>query len=559
MAGRVISIEIGYSLTRVCEVDYKSKSNKVYNSFTVPTLDGVLNDGVLQLQPHYVEGLRKALQENKVKAKQVIFSVSSAKIASREVVIPFVKEKLIADVVKANASDYFPVDLSQYQLAYSILETIGETKGSQQYKLLVLAAPAAMLKGYYELAAALRLEVAGIDYVGNSLFQVVKGECAKGTHLIVKIEERSTLVMVIQDQKIAFTRNVSYGVEEAIQTVQDSLIWGQLRNVRQVIDVIKSNPCIALPQTADDVVIENITDEEPDALGKLQNEVAAALNPLVGGIARVIDFYLSRNSEASIDRVMITGMGADFQGMDALLAAEINHEVTVINHIEGSNIEKYFKEGFFGEYLTCIGAAIAPVGFKPEGEQSKGKSGTQSAKKGSVNGGTIAFVVLGVGILASIVLIGFSLISYIGMAKVNAELHRQVNELSPIVEVYNNYTSQLNTYSQVKAMYRATESRNDSLYEFFVELEQKLPADVNVVSFTCDKTTLAINMKVSSKSEAAATVEQLRTFKSLIPATVTVTALTVEEDAESGISAVNFTVGAAYSPLELDDAEEEEE
>lgn len=559
MAGRVISIEIGYSLTRVCEVDYKSKSNKVYNSFTVPTLDGVLNDGVLQLQPHYVEGLRKALQENKVKAKQVIFSVSSAKIASREVVIPFVKEKLIADVVKANASDYFPVDLSQYQLAYSILETIGETKGSQQYKLLVLAAPAAMLKGYYELAAALRLEVAGIDYVGNSLFQVVKGECAKGTHLIVKIEERSTLVMVIQDQKIAFTRNVSYGVEEAIQTVQDSLIWGQLRNVRQVIDVIKSNPCIASPQTADDVVIENITDEEPDTLGKLQNEVTAALNPLVGGIARVIDFYLSRNSEASIDRVMITGMGADFQGMDALLAAEINHEVTVINHIEGSNIEKYFKEGFFGEYLTCIGAAIAPVGFKPEGEQSKGKSGTQSAKKASVNGGTIAFVVLGVGILASIVLIGFSLISYIGMAKVNAELHRQVNELSPIVEVYNNYTSQLNTYSQVKAMYRATESRNDSLYEFFVELEQKLPADVNVVSFTCDKTTLAINMKVSSKSEAAATVEQLRTFKSLIPATVTVTALTVEEDAESGISAVNFTVGAAYSPMELDDAEEEEE
>ena len=163
MAGRVISIEIGYSLTRVCEMDYKAKSPKIYNSFTIPTMEGIVNDGALVLKPQYIEDLRKAIIDHKIKAKQVVFSVSSAKIASREVTIPFVKENRIADVVKANAADYFPVDLSQYQLAYSILETIGTEKGNQQYKLLVLAAPSAMLDGYYELASALKLEVLGIE------------------------------------------------------------------------------------------------------------------------------------------------------------------------------------------------------------------------------------------------------------------------------------------------------------------------------------------------------------------------------------------------------------
>ena len=135
MAGKAISIEIGYSLTRVCEVDYKAKTHRVYKHFTISTAEGVINDGVLTPPPEYVEALGKALAENKIKAKQVVFSITSGRIASREVTIPFVKENRIADVVNANASDYFPVDLSQYQLAYSILGKVGETNGSQQYKL----------------------------------------------------------------------------------------------------------------------------------------------------------------------------------------------------------------------------------------------------------------------------------------------------------------------------------------------------------------------------------------------------------------------------------------
>ena len=132
MAGRVLSIEIGYSLTRVCELDYKAKTPKVYKSFTVSTLEGVVNDGVLQLDTHYLEGIRGGMREHGIKAKQVIFSISSGKIANREVTIPFVKENRIGDVVRAKASEYFPMELSQYELAYTVLETIGEDKNNKQ-------------------------------------------------------------------------------------------------------------------------------------------------------------------------------------------------------------------------------------------------------------------------------------------------------------------------------------------------------------------------------------------------------------------------------------------
>ncbi|MDE6319945.1 MAG: pilus assembly protein PilM, partial [Lachnospiraceae bacterium] len=178
---KAITIEIGYTLTKVCEVDYNAKTHKIYNSFTVSNGAEVINDGVLTTAPEFVENLQRALNVHRIKTKQVVFTITSSKIASREVMIPYVKENRIADVVNANATDYFPVDLSQYQLSYTILGTVGE-KGSQQYKLLVIAVPSSLLSGYYELAKELKLEVAAIDYASNSIYQVVKDECAKGRH-----------------------------------------------------------------------------------------------------------------------------------------------------------------------------------------------------------------------------------------------------------------------------------------------------------------------------------------------------------------------------------------
>ena len=108
-------------------------------------------------------------------------------------------------------------------------------------------------------------------------------------------------------------------------------------------------------------------------------------------------------------------------------------------------------------------------------------------------------------------------------------------------------------------MYEVTESRNDKLYEFMLELEQKLPADVNVVTFTSDRSQVTITMNVSTKGEAAATIEQLRTFESLLPESITVTAVTEEIDEESNSITVNFTAAALYAPVQHgEDAVEED-
>ena len=561
MAGKVISIEIGYSLTRVCETDYKAKIHRIYKNFSILTPEGVINDGALMITPEYVESMKAALAENKMKSKQVVFTITSAKIASREVVIPFVKDNRIADVINANASDYFPVDLSQYQLAYSILGVLGETKGNQQYKLLVMAAPKALLSGYYDLAKALKLEVAALDYAGNSIYRVVKEECAQGTNLIIKSDERSTLVMVVQNGAISFTRNIAYGVDEAIQSVMDSLNWGQVDSVTKAMDILSQNICVVLQQetpekqekkeTPDDLVIEEIADEPENPVTatpeqRAKEDVTNSIMPLIGSIARVVDYYVSHNTNTTIDRVLFTGLGADIQGLNQLLAQEINHPVEVLTQAAGWNFEKSFKTKAYGAYLACAGATVAPLGFKANKEKAGAKPGRS---KGKIDGAIIAYVVLGAGIVASLGMIVSSTFSYGSALKENIELRSQTSELEAIIPVYNEYVTTYNDYIKVSAMYDVTRSNNDNFYELLEELEQRLPSDVSVVSLESNRDGVAINMDVPSKNEAAAAVEQMRLFDSLYPDSVTVTSVTMTEEEETGSTTVNFTVTANYRSL----------
>lgn len=522
MAAKVISIEIGYSVTRLCEVDYKSKTHRVYRRATIFTPDGVINDGVLSPTQEYVDAIKSAITENKMTAKQVMFTIASGRIASREVLVPFVKENRLADVVTANASEYFPVDLSQYELAYNILGTVGEEKGVKQYKLLVMAAPATLLSGYYDLAKDLKLELAAIDYAGNSVYQVAKDKGAHGASLVIKIDERSTLVMAIQNSMMTFTRNVAYGVDEAIQTIMDSVRWSDATTVLEAVDAMSLSDCTIFP------------------------EIVEALDPLVGGISRVIDYYASHNTDAPVEQIYITGLGADIKGLTTLLAKDTDLPVDVLRQVPGWNLEKSFRTQFYGGYVACVGAAAAPVGFKKDEKKKKKEKSKADGSKQGFNPAPIAYLVLAAGLITAVVLTALSVLRFMEAERQNMELKAQNSSLEEIIPIYNEYTATLAAYNLVQTMYRVTENRNEELVEFLEELEDKMPADVHVVSFTSNLSGVAINMNVSTKSEVAVAIEQLRTFNSLLPATVTVNSIVEETDEESGTVSVNFSVAAIY-------------
>ena len=116
MANKILSIEIGTNLTKVVELDYKSKTPKIYSCFTLNTPEENIKDGYLTPSEEYIKDLKKAFNDYGIRTNKVVFTLSSSRIASREVTIPMVKDKQIMANVNNNASEYFPIELKNYQL-----------------------------------------------------------------------------------------------------------------------------------------------------------------------------------------------------------------------------------------------------------------------------------------------------------------------------------------------------------------------------------------------------------------------------------------------------------
>ena len=129
-------------------------------------------------------------------------------------------------------------------------------------------------------------------------------------------------------------------------------------------------------------------------------------------------------------------------------------------------------------------------------------------------------------------------------------LNQRINEESSIEEIYSAYTNAKAQYDNYQNMYQYTNTPNEGLKTFIEELEEKMPSDITVENFSSTGTQVSFSMRVGSKSAAANTIMQLRTFESL--STVTTTGI---DEAEDGT--VSLSVLCTYSdPAPLDSSEE---
>jgi type IV pilus assembly protein PilM len=326
---KVLSIEIGTTLTEIVEMDYKVRNPKVYKSLMISTPEGVLDEGMLYGYEHFADALKKMIKSKGFKAKKAIFSISSNRIASREVEIPYLKENQIRDYVLANATDYFPVDITEYNISYSILEHLQNEDGGKAIRINALAVPNELLESYREFAKEAGLELEAIDYDGNSLYQAVKKECGVGSQIVIKIDEKSTIVTVMKDGVQSLTRTVPYGIEEAVDTIIYSHIYSDNTSHSEAISYLRTVKCVN-PAFDMEAYRKAKAEENAKALAEAQAQAAAeggdsdsqdGAGQNIDGFGQGMDFFgfngdgsESGGSGISPDGSDAFGSGADGSG-----------------------------------------------------------------------------------------------------------------------------------------------------------------------------------------------------------------------------------------------------
>ena len=553
MNNRVLSIEIGNSFTKICEIDYKVKKPKVYKVLTVETPEGVVVDGMPQPTQEYADHLVNALGTNGIRTKRVIFTISSTRVASREVQIPNVKANKIEALVKTNANDYFPVDLTQYEIGHYLAGGLTE---EGKLRVMALAVPKALLDSYYQLAQMCGWEVECFDYSSNSLYQILRDEKSEKVTMMIKIDENSTIVTVLSAGKVLLQRTVAYGVQDAIETMIASGVYA-VNDPMSAVERFQKKTCLnRVLHQGDKLWEENAGRWEDEDAGNVEvtaarQKITSSLEPLIVGVSRVIDFYDSRNSDTPIERTYVTGLGGSFSGMSKLFTNCLERKVHTLSDMEDKiGMSKAIRSTRPAAYISCLGAVLAPVGLIDKSQQK--------AKGMTVVSGTnytfVSVAVLVLGVILSIAMAVTSLTRYFGTVAENVALQARVEELQPAQTVYNEYLSTAAQYDKYKYLYEYTENPNENLVEFINELEQILPSSFWTNSFSSDMEGISMSVTVEGKAAAARTILNIRNMESIED--VQISNITDTQN-ELGESAVTFSITGTYADIHADTEETE--
>lgn len=503
---KVVSIEVGYSFIKICEMDYKAKTPRVYRFAMVPTPLNVIEDGYLKESAGLRTAIKEALYRNKIKTKRAIFTVASSKIINREVMLPPVKPNMMEAMIKANLKDYFPIDLSDHEISHVVLETFKDGENAGKTRVLLVAAEKALVASYEALAQSCGLTLVDLDYVGNSIYQAVKKEANKIPSMILKIEENQTVITVVKNNNMMLQRSVNYGIDDAIHEVAANPAFDVIED-NDAWQLIKRRCCIKVTLDSDTKAVEPDLEQDDDMeIAQARMNVARTLAPLINSISRVVDFYNSRNPE-HIEQAYIMGMGGDMSGLSKLLTNELGIKTNVFRKLEGIVWHPSMGDGDLFNYVACIGATMAPVSFISGEKQKKQQKETNSKSLAVLLG--VFFVV------ASAALAANGYMAYKEALEEQKRLQGLESTYLPAEQIYQRYTNMVTLYADVLLGHLKTNNPNDNILNFLSELEEKLPADVQVVEFSSNDEQAALRMHVADKDTAAGVIQQLREFSSL--------------------------------------------
>ena len=540
---RFLSIEAESTQIRVGEVEISGRKGRMLQCFCVPVPQGSVEDGQIRDTKGLGELLRQQLNERGIRTKKAWFVTGSTRIASREVQIPLVKKSRIQSIIEANATDYFPIDVTKYVMSYIILGITGEKgkKGEEaeqkkaadqerQYRLMVYASPKAISTAYYEFAQSAGLTLSGITYTGNTVYQTVQEEYTSGAHILIEVELENTGISIIRDGKLSFQRNINYGIESAVETIRSFPQFGDRLEVQDALQLLSEKKWI-YPS------LDGEIGEEPDTV---KSEVTESLRYLVGNISRIMDYYISRNGDVNFESIVLCGMGGQVQGLAELLTQELGQKVELLTKITRYSVPDTNKH----EGLFLYIAVMDPVKSGLNLMEKTGRK--QKEVKETLSG---AWVVFGVGALAAVSLAAAGVGARIYQTHEQERLNQRIAEEQSIEDVYAAYNNAKSQYDNFQSMYAYTNTPNEGLEAFIQEMEEKMPSSITVETFSSTGSQVSFSMRVASKSEAANTLIQLRTFDSL--SSVTTTGIDEGED-----GTVTMSVTCTYrNPALLDDAE----
>lgn len=549
MAKKVISIETGIWWTKVAVVDAQKKNPQVYEAFTFRTPEHAIEDGYIRDKEGFAKCLKEQLASHQVVEKNVLFSINSSKVITREISIPYVKDKQIAGIVEAQAREHFPMDVSNYTISFRKMDVV-EGENGKAIKLLLIAVPDNLLANYTSFATNAGFTIDTFEYIGNSAVSFMNSNFSDNS-VIVQLEEQATIISMVSNKKLVFQRVAPYGYGTSLAAVLDHPVLGAKDEYEAFQFLNEHDVLNESPRAAEftETGIEEI-EKRQELLEEAYADIKEALSYHIRVVYTALDYYKNQSKGEFQGKLHLIGDGVRFAGIKKMFMSQIPLQFESMDY----NTLIHHSKGGFGAlqavtYLSVIGAAIHPIDIKPKDlkEREKKKNDLYSS-----------YVILAASALISVILILTGTIRQFVAVSEQKRLEKRIDELSYIEQIYAENEEACKKAEQFMSFDELTQTKNEGMTELLESLENELPTPVTVQSMAIVDDSITLNVTCDYKLTAAQMLMNLADVPFL--GNISIPSMTENDDATGG-TVWQFTITANYvePPVETETAVETDE
>jgi type IV pilus assembly protein PilM len=339
-------LDIGSGSIKAAEI-IDTKNGRSLKQFAIVDLPpGIIVEGSIKDPDVAADTIKKLFKENDLKDQNVAISIGGYSVIVKKINVQTMSEEELQDTIQFEAEQYIPFDISDVNLDFQIL---GENENNaNQMEVLLVAAKKDMIDEYISLIQQAGLNPMLIDVDAFALQNVyeLNYESDAESVALIDIGASKTSLNILKDNASVFMRDVSLGC-------------GQIN--RKIVSLIDCTPEEA-EQIKQSDQSERISKED------LAEIITSIVSDWCAEIRRALDFFYSTYPEDNVERIILSGGGANIEQFRDLLAEETSAEVEMFKPFQNFEIndrlDSAYLERIAPQAAICMGLAIRKVDDK---------------------------------------------------------------------------------------------------------------------------------------------------------------------------------------------------
>lgn len=323
----LVGLDIGISGIKAVELSGKRNPRLIaYNRVPLPW-DAISREGEIKRRDYVVQALKKMFALKNFTTKKVALGAFGNSIIAKKISVPKMTAQELEHQLYWEAEQYIPFDINEVNLDFAILgPSRGQTTtGNSTMDVLLVAAKKDYVQNLRSIIEEAGLEVTVIDNqsfaLGNS-FEFNYGYTATtprdemAVNVIIDCGAGSTKVSIVEGDKTTYIRELR----------QSGIGCSQLISEKLGVSLAEAEKL-------------KITQPEDESVSPLIEDFVTSLSE---EIARSLDYFMSQNSDLTVQTLYLCGGGARLKGLSEKLKTRISTQVEPLNPIR--NISGSGKE-----------------------------------------------------------------------------------------------------------------------------------------------------------------------------------------------------------------------